>query len=103
MRLWLKSNLEAMHTVQNISVSIKSRALKEYIFPNPNDGYFTLELDASIVGSDYELTDELGRLMEKGKIKTASQYFDLSGKPKGVYRLSIKSTNGIKTMAVVVQ
>ena len=71
--------------------------------PNPNDGYFTLEVDASIVGSEYELTDELGRSIEKGKIESTSQDFDLYGKPKGVYRLSIKSTNGIKTMAVVVQ
>jgi hypothetical protein len=97
------SNVLTLHTVQNISVSEKSRAPKEYIFPNPNDGYFTLEVDASIVGSEYELTDELGRSIEKGKIESTSQDFDLYGKPKGVYRLSIKSTNGIKTMAVVVQ
>ena len=97
------SNVLTLYTVQNISVSEKSRALKTYIFPNPNDGYFTLELDESRVGYDYELTDELGRLIEKGKIETALQDFDLSGKPKGVYRLSIKSTNGIKTIAVVVQ
>lgn len=97
------SNVLTLHTVQNISVSEKSRAPKEFIFPNPNDGYFTLEVDSSIVGSEYELTDELGRSIEKGKIESTSQDFDLYGKPKGVYRLSIKSTNGIKTMAVVVQ
>ena len=97
------SNVLTIHTVQNISVSETSPALKQYILPNPNNGHFMLELDTLFIGSNYELTDELGRLIEKGKIESTSQDFDLLSKPKGVYRLSIKSTNGIKTRAVVVQ
>ena len=89
--------------VSQIGLTEGDNEFEAIIAPNPNDGYFTLEVEESIVGSEYVLIDELGRLIEKGKIESTSQDFDLLSKPKGVYRLSIKSTNGIKTMAVVVQ
>ena len=89
-------------TISGIGVG-ESVLPESLIYPNPNNGLFTLEVAEALVGSEYELTDGLGRLIEKGKIESTSQDFDLLRKPKGVYRLSIKSTNGIKTMAVVVQ
>ena len=92
-----------LYVINNIGIFEADNKFEGTITPNPNDGYFTLEAEESIVGSDYELTDELGRLIEKGKIQSTSQDFDIYGKPKGVYRLSIKSINGTKTMAVVVQ
>ncbi|MDA0363949.1 MAG: T9SS type A sorting domain-containing protein, partial [Bacteroidetes bacterium] len=89
-------------TISGIGVG-ESVLPESLIYPNPSNGLFTLEVAESLIGSEYELTDGLGRLIEKGKIESTSQDFDLLSKPKGVYRLSIKSTNGIKTMAVVVQ
>ena len=97
------STATTLYVINNIGIFETEIEFEGIIAPNPNDGHFTLEVEESIVGSEYELTDELGRLIEKGKIESTSQDFDLLSKPKGVYRLSIKSTNGIKTMAVVVQ
>ena len=97
------STATTLYVINNIGIFETEIEFEGIISPNPNDGYFTLEVEESIVGSEYVLIDELGRLIEKGKIESTLQDFDLSGKPKGIYRLSIKSTIGIKTMAVVVQ
>ena len=73
------------------------------ISPNPNNGYFRIEVDQRHIGSTYRIIDFLGRTIEVGTITKLSQDFDLSDKPKGVYRVQVSNEKASKTLNVVIQ
>ena len=90
-------------TAQN-TISIKEDGISSIaISPNPNTGYFSITLDQQQVGSVYRIIDNLGRLIDKGIITEQNQAFDLSDKPKGVYRIQVYNENMVKTLSVVIQ
>jgi hypothetical protein len=71
--------------------------------PNPNSGLFSIQVDQEHIGSSYQILDNLGRLIDKGIIRDLSQDFDLSNKPKGVYRIQVSNDKALKTLNVVIQ
>jgi len=73
------------------------------VTPNPNDGYFTVEVGEAYVGASYEVVDGMGRAVERGVITSTQQGFDLADRPKGVYRINIRSSTSSETMVVIVQ
>jgi hypothetical protein len=79
--------------------SLSSMLLK----PNPNNGHFSLGVDQRQMGSTYRIVDFLGRTIETGTITKPSQDFDLSDKPKGVYRIQVSNEKASKTLNVVIQ
>jgi hypothetical protein len=89
----------------NISgIGTDERALQNVrLFPNPNDGYFTIEVGEAFVGASYEIVDGMGRPIERGEIQSQTQAFDLGDKPKGVYRIALTKNDKRKTMIVVIQ
>ena len=90
-------------TAQN-TISIKEDGISSIaISPNPNTGYFSITVDQNQVGSLYRIIDNLGRLIDKGIITEQNQAFDLSDKPKGVYRIQVSNENMVKTLSVVIQ
>ena len=73
------------------------------IYPNPNSGLFSIQVDQEHIGSSYQILDNLGRLIDKGITRELSQDFDLSDKPKGVYRIQVSNDKAMKTLNVVIQ
>ena len=71
--------------------------------PNPNSGLFAIKVDQEHIGSSYQILDNLGRLIDKGIIRDLSQDFDLSNRPKGVYRIQVSNDKALKTLNVVIQ
>ena len=94
-----------------LNVSISGVGIEEvnslssiFLKPNPNNGHFSLEVvDQRHIGSTYRIVDGLGRTIETGTITKPSQDFDLSDKPKGVYRVQISNEKASKTLNVVIQ
>lgn len=74
-----------------------------FLKPNPNNGYFSIEVDQQQMGSTYRIVDFLGRTIETGTITRPSQDFDLSDKHKGVYRVQVSNERASKTLNVVIQ
>jgi len=72
-------------------------------FPNPNNGYFTVALGEAYVGASFEVVDGMGRPVKRGIITSVQQGFDLADKPKGVYRINIRSDTSSETIVVIVQ
>jgi hypothetical protein len=86
------------------AVSIKEDAIGSIdLSPNPNTGYFSITVDQQLVGSVYRIIDNLGRLIDKGVITEQTQAFDLSDKPKGIYRIQVSNEYMVKTLSVVIQ
>jgi hypothetical protein len=74
-----------------------------YLNPNPNNGHFRIEIAQEQVGSTYRIIDFSGRTIETGTITKPSQDFDLSDKPKGLYRVQVSNEKASKTLNVVIQ
>ena len=73
------------------------------LYPNPNSGLFSIKVDQELIGSSYQILDNLGRLIDKGIIRELSQDFNLSDQPKGVYRIQVSNDRAFKTLNVVIQ
>ena len=86
------------------SASLDDNSLNSIILsPNPNSGLFTIKVEQEHIGSSYQILDNLGRLIDKGIIRYLSQDFDLSNKPKGVYRIQVLNEKSVKTLNVVIK
>jgi len=97
------SNSDSL-TVSISGVGLDYNSLNSIILsPNPNNGLFSIQVDQEHIGSSYQILDNLGRLIDKGIIRELSQDFDLSDKPKGVYRIQVSNEKAIKTSNVVIQ
>jgi hypothetical protein len=73
------------------------------LYPNPNGGQFTVFVPEEYIGSEMVVIDGVGRVIERLIVQDSRTNIDVRDKPKGVYRVQIKSTLGIKTLPVVIQ
>ena len=73
------------------------------LYPNPNGGQFTVFIPEEYIGSEMVVIDGVGRVIERLIVQDSRTNIDVRDKPKGVYRVQIKSKLGIKTMPVVIQ
>ena len=73
------------------------------LYPNPNGGQFTVFVPEEYIGSEMVVIDGVGRVIERLMVQDSRTNIDVRDKPKGVYRVQIKSNLGIKTMPVVIQ
>jgi hypothetical protein len=69
------------------------------ISPNPTDGKFNLNLDASAEGF---LFDHAGRFIKQINMQTGTNTIDLSNRANGVYYLKLKSKEQIVVKKIVV-
>jgi hypothetical protein len=72
------------------------------LYPNPTNGILTL-LAPGYAGHSYEITDQLGRSIQKKTVQSENSTIDVSNQPAGIYYLTIKNTGGNKTIRFVVQ
>jgi len=77
------------------------------IYPNPNDGLFTLEVLSRVKQTEIAIYDMLGKLVYLNKNIPAGNKFqesiDLSNQPKGLYFLTIKNGEQVYTQKVMLE
>jgi hypothetical protein len=73
------------------------------LYPNPNGGQFTVYVPYEYVGSEMVVIDGVGRVVNTLIVKDIKTSVDIRDRPKGVYRVQIRTENGIKTIPVVIQ
>jgi PKD repeat protein len=71
-----------------VSLSDNDKSLR--VFPNPTSGEFTIELNG-YNGSSYVLTDNLGRLIQKGSLNNQTTVLDLAPYSSGLYYLELNA------------
>jgi hypothetical protein len=71
------------------------------IFPNPSEGMFTLQT-SGCEGNYYEISDELGRTIQKNVILSDNTSVDVSGQNGGVYYLTVRNGQQHGTIRFVV-
>jgi hypothetical protein len=72
------------------------------IYPNPNNGLFTLELPPNAITDDVYITDALGRALTTPIIRRESEAirFDMQGLANGAYYIRLQLDGRMQTVPV---
>jgi len=70
-------------------VSLNSDSNLFQLFPNPSKNKLNINIDNSLLGTSYVLTDAIGRVLASGIFELKSNQLDLSLISNGIYRLHL--------------
>lgn len=80
------SDTSACVTISGITdISGKTKEKHFVIYPNPASDQITVKLNSDLLGADYEITDQRGRVVLRGKLNNRSENIDISSFAKGMY------------------
>jgi hypothetical protein len=100
-------NVNGCSATKTVQVNVSScTALSEQmsdiadvnIYPNPNDGRFYIETN---ILATYKIYDQLGILVQFGKVSSQKQYIDLSAFASGVYFVQFIEENNVRIVKLV--
>lgn len=74
-----------------------------YVYPNPSNGNFTLQLKEELNGGELIVTDVMGREIFKEELKRATQQIELNINVKGLYFMRLDSEGKRMTKKIVVE
>jgi len=78
------SEHDLSNTSENTSIE------KIQLFPNPASNILNVYTSADIIGSQYRISDNLGRVVLVDAIQSKNTAIDISGLPSGVYYITIE-------------
>ncbi len=70
-------------------VSLNSDSNLFQLFPNPSKNKLNINIDNSLLGTSYVLTDAIGRILASGVLELNANQLDLSLISNGIYRLHL--------------
>jgi hypothetical protein len=86
----LGNNDAFIHKMSQSTTGLNEEQLNNYrIFPNPTKDELNIQVEASVIGSTYQLTDITGRPIKTGIITDEKSRISLQGLTSGTYLLSI--------------
>ena len=94
----MSSDMDSIYVDLCAKISIHSDVEFE-IYPNPTNDLITISTDESLIGKEYSIFDQVGKLVNKGRIINANTLLSLNGLSNGIYTLQIEG-KGRKTFAV---
>lgn len=86
----------------SLCTSITTIGLEEWakenmlLFPNPNNGNFTLEIPEALIGKDVYIYDMQGRLLDQLELSTKVNYIEFIHFSRGAYWLQIENEVPLK-------
>jgi len=94
---------QGFQQVNNNVVPAKSKGLKFNVFPNPNDGAFSVTFNERINGElNYQLVDNQGRIFKDDKMTTnGTNHFNFT-LPSGSYFLQLNTPEGKSGIAKII-
>jgi len=73
------------------------------LFPNPNDGQFTVTYPEEMAFETARVMDGLGRVIHESKPSNGRIDVDLGQSPSGMYRLELVGKNGFTSLPISIQ
>jgi len=80
-----------------------SFAQADAVYPDPNDGRFTIRFEQELKNADITITDVSGRKLNQFKANGVIIHLDISNKPAGTYFIIIKDVKIKITQKVIKQ
>jgi C1A family cysteine protease len=98
-----QNNEKSKPTVEIPAINKKVEQLVK-VYPNPNNGRFTLELTTFEGPSQITISNTLGSIVYQSAVKnTGITELELSNLRKGIYIVNVKNGNAIKTNKMIIQ
>jgi uncharacterized repeat protein (TIGR03803 family) len=72
------------------------------IYPNPNNGQFTVKLNNNQIGNTLEIYNVLGEKIYQSVLSNSQSSINLSSQPAGLYFVYLKSCEGVEVTKVMV-
>ena len=72
------------------------------IFPNPSQGFFTIQSETSIGKGEIKVFNTLGEIIYQNNLSSNTTEFDLSNQPNGVYFVKINSNENSITKRIII-
>jgi hypothetical protein len=70
------------------------------IYPNPTSSIFTIEISNGLIGKEYIISDNLGRVVKKSYFTCSQERVELISIFRGTYFIEVKGS-GIKQVVVI--
>jgi|GEM_PF-565789 len=93
--IWLR--FDGVYSLNLENVGLNTNQINPIkLYPNPNNGEFTIEVPNEIMGMPFEIIDIHGRILKTGEIQSIIQAINLGEIAKGSYWLQIESQKPIQ-------
>jgi len=92
------SNVAVLTVINNAGVN-EELTSNIVIYPNPSNDKLTVSVDETIIGKEYSIFDQVGKLVSKGSLINANTTLFLNGLSNGIYTLQIDG-KGRKTFVI---
>ena len=93
--------------ISSLPVSMVEEQEKEFkLYPNPTTGKFAVEIKNSEKVMEVKVTDFFGTEIYSKRLPhqfSSIEYFDITGKPAGVYFVQIKTANAVLVKKLIVE
>lgn len=85
--------------IQNTTLSVPQNERQSLlVYPNPASDFLHLEVDAQIIGANYQIIDDLGRIVATGVLVDTTTEIAVSSLKTGLYFLKIGEQKPVKFM-----
>jgi len=85
----------------NIASSVNNIENQILVYPNPSNGIFTIDLQASVRPCSVLITNITGKTIKQVVIKNSKFVIDLTNQPVGIYFMKLQTENYTKTIKII--
>ena len=92
--------------VNDVSVNGSLNNVDMTIFPNPNNGQYTMTIDGVNGEINMEVIDIAGQVVYRERLEATANFsaqFDMSTLAKGVYYIKLTNNDGVKTQKLIIK
>lgn len=97
--------VDTSECIQVLTVGIARNSVEQFsinLYPNPNTGRFTIEVDKSKVSQNYQIFNLEGSIIQEGRLSSRHTLIDLNGFGKGIYFFRLNES-GISRKVVLIE
>jgi hypothetical protein len=95
------SDSATLTVIDNISVEENEFIIN--LYPNPNNGTFTISIKKELLGNSMQIIDKSGRIVKNIVLTSESQKLDLPELTKGKYQIQIIEKTKLYSTSFIIQ
>jgi uncharacterized Zn ribbon protein len=95
------SDSATLTVINNISIEENESIID--LYPNPNNGSFTISIKKDLLGNSMQIIDKSGRVVKNIRLTSESQELDLPELTKGKYQIQIIEKTKVYSASFIIQ
>jgi hypothetical protein len=83
------SNAATLTVINNVGIDEANQLNNFEIYPNPTSNFVTVKFNNNLLGSNYQIIDNTGRIVLSGLLLNENQIIELNTLSAGIYSFSV--------------